>query len=261
MSRTQTIILLVAVFVALILGAVCVFFPFTKDAWFAMDQQRLLQVPPGRVVLRPTHFSDNPGKIVVYAAYQNNDREVRWIMGRNLPLRVAFATAYDVNRANVLLPPDAPTNNFDFLVTTLDPPKEHLKVALLHKLGLVAQRETQDTDVLAIKIMNPSLPGLTVSDPGRKANAHFNQGKIYFTHVRIRALTDFFERTLEIPVVDKSGLTNFYNFSMAWDPQTRNLLRSEATSRAAMDNIFNSWGLTLQPDTASVDMLVVKHQN
>jgi len=62
-----------------------------------------------------------------------------------------------------------------------------------------------------------------------------------------------------MPVVDKTGLTNFYDFSVAWDPQVRQQLHDRQTARAAVDKILNAFGLALKPDTAPLEMLVVKN--
>ena len=82
-----------------------------------------------------------------------------WVLGRNTSLQQLMATAYDFNPARVVLPPDAPTNNFDFLVTTPSKPDEHLRQAVRQKIGYVAHPETRTMDVLALKIVDASLPG------------------------------------------------------------------------------------------------------
>jgi beta-lactamase regulating signal transducer with metallopeptidase domain len=64
------------------------------DVWFVMNRNNLLKVPPGLVIFRPTHFYDNIYKNIISAPYAHNGHEVRWVMGRDLPLRVAIAVAY-----------------------------------------------------------------------------------------------------------------------------------------------------------------------
>jgi uncharacterized protein (TIGR03435 family) len=174
-------------------------------------------------------------------------------------LRVAIAVAYNVNRATVVLPTNASVNHFDFLVTTADDPPARLQAAIRHKLGLVAQKETLDTPVLAIKIMDPYLRNLTVSDPTEDPDVTWRKGELHFTHLQINDLTDTFERAIDMPLVDETGLTNFYDFSVLWGAGMYNRYMFEATSRATIEKMFNNIGLTLQTDNAPVEVLVVKH--
>lgn len=255
-------IILVVALLALVIAALAVkwlFFPSVKDAWFAMDRNRLLKVPPGLVVFRPTHFHDNMYRTIITANDNHTGHEVEWFMGRDLPLRIAVAVAYKVNRATVVLPPDAPSGHFDFLVTTLDDAQVRLQAAIRHRLGLVGQSETRDTPVLAVQVMDPTLSELTPSGPDEKPGIRFKKGKLYFTHARLRWLIQPFEREMDLPVVDETGLTNDYDFSMPWNEEMRNQFMLEASSRGAIEKMLNAIGLTLQETNAEVEMLVVKH--
>jgi uncharacterized protein (TIGR03435 family) len=258
MSKTKTTVLVSVLFAVLVAAVVVklVFFPSVKDAWFAMSQGNLQRVPLGLVVIRPTHF---PGSTVrrgvMYAPSQKDFR----VMGRNVSFRGVIATAYGESPGRVLLPPGAPTNNFDFIVTLIaEKPLERLQKAIHNKLGYTAQTQTIETDVLALKVENPNPPNLTVSGPDEKENGNVKNGKFYLTHIRLKELTGNFEQILKMPLVDETGLTNYYDLSLTWNTRVLNSLRSETTARPALDQILAGWGLRLEPDTASVEMLVVK---
>lgn len=258
----KKIVLVVALTVVVIAAAVFVklhYFPSVKDAWFEMNRGHLLKVPAGLVVFRPTHFHDNIYRIIVAADYHHNGRDVEWFLGRDLPLRIAMAVAYKVNRAFVLLPPDAPKNHFDFLATTLGDPQVDLQSAIRHRLGLVGQSEMRDTPVLAIEVMDPSLGNLSVSDPSEKFGMALRKGKIYFRHAHIQGLIQPFEREMDMPLVDETGLTNAYNFSVPWNGEMRSQFMLEASSRGVIEKMLNAIGLTLRATNAPVQMLVVKH--
>jgi hypothetical protein len=62
---------------------------------------------------------------------------------------------------------------------------------------------------------------------------------------------------LKIPVVDKTDLTNMYDYSMAYDTPTRRQLQNEVTARPVVDQILAGWGLIHKPDRASMEMLIV----
>jgi uncharacterized protein (TIGR03435 family) len=68
------------------------------------------------------------------------------------------------------------------------------------------------------------------------------------------------EHQLQMPVVDKTGLTDPYDFSLAWDAELKaqQQMRKDATPRTALEEILKGWGLMLKPDTATLQMLVVK---
>ena len=183
-----------------------------------------------------------------------------WVLGRNVSLQQLMATAYNFNLARVVLPPDAPTNNFDFLVTTPSNPLEHLRLAVRKKIGYAAHPETRTADVLDLKVVDASLPGLTVSDASEKQNVRFENRKLDFTHMPLEVIANESERMLSTPVVDKLELTNFYDFSMVWNEQTQRQMRNGTMTRDAMDKILAAWGLGLQADTASIPVLLVERE-
>lgn len=249
---------LVVMLLALVALAVAVklfFFPSKKDAWFEMDQDSLQKVPAGLVIIRPTHFSRSVYRRGI--TYDPDGRSPSRIMGRDVSLRDVMAVAYGETSARVVLPPDAPTNHFDFISTATDP-RQQLAEALRSKFGYTAQKETRDTGVLALKIENASLPGLTVSSPGEKPKGYYKHGEFYLTHFQLKGLLSDFEQTLKTPVVDETGLTNYYDFSLPWNIEIFRELNDETTSRSALDKVLATVGLGFEPDTASLEMLVVK---
>ncbi len=259
MAGNKKIVLFGAlVFVLVLTGATValklIFFPSIKDAWFQLSAQKLRNVPGGLVIVRPTHFPKSLHKGVIVTGVKG----VPWVLGRNTSLQQLMATAYNFNLARVVLPPDAPTNNFDFLVTTPSKHDEHLRQAVRQKIGYVAHPETRGMDVLALKIVDASLPGLTISDPSEKQNVRFENRRINLTHMPLMVITGELEQMLNTPVVDKLGLTNFYDYSMVWNEQTQRQMRNGTMTREAADKILAAWGLGLQADTASIPVLLVE---
>jgi hypothetical protein len=55
-----------------------------------------------------------------------------------------------------------------------------------------------------------------------------------------------------------SSLTNNYDFSLVWDAQTQQQIQSGTLDIETGRKILAEWGLGLEPDTASMEMLVVK---
>lgn len=255
MTRTKTIVLvsIAVLLVAAVVAVKIIFFPSAKDVWFQANGQKLRQVPQGLVIVRPTHFSKAPTNEIIFA----NVKGKRRMSGRNVTFKELLARAYDYNSGRVELPPSAPKNNFDFLVTALSGPDEHLRAAVQKKTGYTAQVETRDADVLALKVEDPNSPGLKVS-VGEKDDMTEKNGRLYFTHQHLSVVTDGLEQMLKTPVMDRTGLTNFYDFSLVWDPQTRRQIQSGTLDPDTGKKILGEWGLGLEPDTASIEMLVVK---
>jgi uncharacterized protein (TIGR03435 family) len=256
MAWTKTTVT-ASIVVLLLVAAVVVklaFFPSVKDAIFTMNIRSLQQAPANVVIVRLTHFPKSTRNGVMSAPSNRNGKSVRCMMGRNVPLSDLIAMAYGQNPSRVVLPPDAPKGNYDFLVTVADNPEEQLQSAIRRKLGYTAQMETRDADVLALKVENPNSPGLTISAAGEKQGEAMKGGKLYLTHMPLSILPGGLERRLKTPVVDKTGLTNFYDFSIVWNQQMQSGQWDQATAKKMLD----AWGLGLEPDTAPLHMLVVK---
>ena len=252
----------VVIFVlAAAVGVKMIFFPSVDDKYFLINQQRLAQVPPGFVIVRPTHFPSSPKKSSPPGMMQTQVKGAMRMVGRNVPFQQLMATAYNnYDPAHIMLPPDAPKGNFDYLVTVPKDPEAHLQAAIRRKLGYTAQVETRDTPVLALKIENPALPGLQLST-ATKTDVSPKNGRLYFTHAQLSIVTDGLEGMLKTPVVDKTGLTNYYDFSLAWDAQTQRAIQGGTMDSETGSKILAEWGLGLEPDTASMEMLVVKKAN
>ena len=247
----------VLVLVAMAVVVKLVFFPSVNDRFFQISQARLRQSPPGLVVVRPTHFPDSPQKSSPPGMMETSVKGAQWMVGRNVSLQQLIAIAYSYNPGRIALPLGAPKNNFDFLVTVPKDPQPRLQSAIRKKLGYTAQVETRDTPVLALKVENPNSTGLKVSTAANE-NQTVKNGRLYFTHMKLSVVTDGLEGLLKMPVVDKTGLTNFYDFSLVWDTQTQRMLQSGTMDNETGQKILDGWGLGLEPDTASLEMLVVK---
>ena len=246
------------VLVLAVVAVKMIFFPSVSDKYFQINAARLRQAPPGLVIVRPTHFADSakrssPQNQLGYASVKG----AQWMVGINLTFQNLMATAYSYNAGRVALPSDAPKGNFDFLVTVPQDPQARLQSAIRRKLGYTAVLETRDMPVLALKIEDPNLPGLKVSTATTESQQEKN-GRLYFTHMRLAFVTDNLEQILKMPAVDKTGLTNFYDFSLVWDAQTAKQIQSGTLDTETGKKILAEWGLGLEPDTASIEMLVVK---
>jgi uncharacterized protein (TIGR03435 family) len=230
------------------------FFPAVKDSYFTPDSDKLRQVPAGIVVVRPTHFSSSAHDGIRHV--HDGDSLARTV-GHDVLLRDVMAEAYDCSPARVVLPPDAPKDGFDFLVT-VGKTREHLRTAIQKQLGFTAHRETRETDVLMLTVANPGLPGLTISAADEESDTDFKDGKLYFKHQPLSVMFKGLEAGLTLPVQDQTGLTNYYDFSVVWNPDIQKRMQAGAFNLDGVKRVLAGWGLRLEPDTASLDMFIVE---
>lgn len=249
---TASLVILLVVVAMVVKGE---FFPAIKDAYFLADSHQLRLVPANLVVVRLSHFppSDHDRIRHVHA----NDHVVRTV-GHNVSLRDMMAEAYDCDVGQVVLPAGAPKSGFDFLVTTPMETRKHLQAAIQKSPGYVAHIESRNVDVLNLKVTNPSLPGLTVSPDSEADDTNFKDGKLYFKHQPLSVVLKGLEAGLSLPVEDQTGLTNFYDFSLVWNQDLQQKIKTGGLDQDHVNKFLNSWGLALEPDTKTTDMLIVE---
>ncbi len=237
------------------------FFPSLSEEYFALNERNLKQVSSGLVVVRPTRFAKSHFNGTVSTAVTVAGKPVPRIMGRNVSFKDLMAIAYGHSTASIALPADAPQTNFDFIVTARGNPNEKLQEAIRKKLGFVARVEPHEAEVIAVKVEDPNAPQLAVSEAGGKQNVEFHDGKLCFTHIQLSSLSASLEQVLGSPVVDKTALTNYFDFCVPWSVEAQRQLQSRATARPLVERILHDLGLALKPDTAPIPMLVVKRSD
>jgi uncharacterized protein (TIGR03435 family) len=253
------LLILALVLMAAAVAAVKIFFsPSVKDAYFAMDERSLRSAPAGMFFVRPTHFPFLKEKGILRARASSSTNNEVWVMGRNAPLRDVIAAGYNWDQARVMLPADAPAGRFDFLMTGTSQQLTQFQKTIRRQFGYVAQKESRDTDVLALKIVNPALPALTINHTDGQGLINFRNQKLYFTHLPPRVLINVFGRFLELPVVDKTGLTNSYDFTIDWNAKADQSFQQGTLTRDKLEQVVGTLGFKLEPDTAPLEVLVVK---
>ncbi|HEX4350086.1 MAG TPA: DUF3738 domain-containing protein, partial [Verrucomicrobiae bacterium] len=224
-----------------------------NDGYFEPNADKLRQVSANLAVVQPTHFQETPGKIKhVY----DGDSLARTV-GRNVTFRDLMAEAYDCEPGCVVLPPDAPKGGFDFVVTESPKTRKHLREAIKTALGYTATPETRDTEVLILQGKDSSAAGLAVSTASDD-DINYRDGKLYFTRQPMSIVVKGLEEGFALPVVDQTGLTNNYDFSVTWNGKVMQAMRDGGFHFDGAQTVLNGWGLELKPDTARLEMFTVK---
>jgi uncharacterized protein (TIGR03435 family) len=224
-----------------------------NDGYFEPNADKLQQVPANLAVVQPTHFQETPGKI---KHVHDGDTLARTV-GRNVTFRDLLAEAYDCEPGCVVLPLDAPKGGFDFVVTESPKTRKHLREAIETKLGYIATSETRNTEVLVLQLKESNPAGLTVSTAGDD-DINYRDGKLYFTRQPMSIVVKGLEEGFALPVLDQTGLTNNYDFTMAWNDKSMQAMRAGGFHFDSAQSVLGSWGLELKPDTARLEIFTVR---
>ena len=227
-----------------------------KDSYFDPDTDKLRQLPADLVVVRPTHFPNYSAKISTIE--DSKGKSAERLLGRNVSLPDVIGAAWDCNPARVVLPADAPKGGFDFLVTTSVDSRQRMQESVRKELGYTAHQETRDTPVWILNVANPGAPGLTVSSENEKAGATVQDGRLYLKHLRLSVILGGLSQGLKQPVVDKTGLDAFYDFSVPWTAEVQQHLQNGAFSADGVKKVLAGLGLSLEPGNQPMEMYVVE---
>ncbi len=224
-----------------------------KDSWFTVNSDGLRQLPAGLVVLRPTRLANDGMKI----RHVHDGDSLARTAGRDVTLRDLMAEAYDCDPGNVVLPPGTVQSQFDFVVTERQP-REHLRAVIQKQLGYTAHPEARNTTVLKLRVANASLPGFVVSPTSEDDDITYTNGRLYFTHKPISVVVHGLEDGLGEPVLDETGMTNNYDFSMRWDSKATHAMQGGTFEEDGVQRFLNTMGLALTPATENMDMVIVE---
>lgn len=262
MTKTQVILLsCVGVLIVAAITVKLIFFPGVSEKYFTVNSTRLKTVPSGYIVIRPTHSVAQGAANRNRIAYASVNRDMR-IVGVNVTFHTLIALTYNQDPSLITIPWNAPTNiNYDILVTARGGGlSQHLQSAIRSKLGFTADIETNEVPVVALKIENTSVEtqAFKPSPDSEKTDTNMKNGRLFFTHTQLSTIMNGIEQIVKSPVVDETGLTNYYDFSLVWNRQMQQEMQNGSFSKDTGEKILESWGLGMEPDTAPMAMLVVK---
>jgi len=208
---------------------------------------------PPLVEVLPTKFVHSPW--VNWNSDGNGDKFV----GANARAGVIAAYAYGFPRGRIRFPDGEPTNRFDFVATFAHGSREALQRKLKTKLGLVGRRETNNMDVLLLRVKFQNTPGwkppiLERTDSYWTYGAfHSSDEPIDSGAPRFEGLADYLEDYFAMPVIDQTGITQHFSMDLRWKEE-KGHLNHEGLEQA----LRNQLGLELVPTNMPIEMLVVE---
>jgi uncharacterized protein (TIGR03435 family) len=153
---------------------------------------------------------------------------------------------------------------------TRDQARLILQVVLADRFGLKVHRDTRDLPVYALMV-GKNGPKLKESAPDAKFAAGFEiapSARMTNKKTPMTRLAEFLSIQADRPVVDRTGLTGFYDFTLEWsfDDSQRSALATAAVPRDAdsvgpslFTAVQEQLGLKLETSKAPIDVLVIDH--
>jgi uncharacterized protein (TIGR03435 family) len=160
----------------------------------------------------------------------------RGVMGIAQPLKNMIEMAYQQDDLHTVVAVDLPTDRYDFLAKLVGPSKPHqitavnenwsleFQNAITKKFGIKGQFEMRNADVLVLKPNDVGIHGFKVSHsmpngmavkPILKPEQNgVRVGNEYHEQPLFTFIEDLQQR-LQVPIVDETGLTNEYDFSIS----------------------------------------------
>jgi uncharacterized protein (TIGR03435 family) len=176
------------------------------------------------------------------------------MMGTGVGIETIVQTAYQSwSSARAILSTELPKNkSYDFIASLPSGNVEALQQEIEKQFGVVARRESIETNVLLLTVKYPNAQGLRPSTPHvESSQIRMQPGQFSGVNTPISDLTGNLENLLHIPVIDQTGIAKKFDIDFKWnrnDPQHKSL------KQALTDQL----GLELVPSREPVEMLVVE---
>jgi len=212
------------------------------------------QGPPAlfQVLIRPTAADEQDGSSM---ASGNGGLTI----SRNTVFDV-LSSCYEIHPVRVVTNCALPDGRFDFVVKTPGKDGElarnRLRQAVEATFDLHAKHETRDMPVYLLSIAKPSenlVP--TVSTGGSSAQS--GPGRMQAVNQPLGSLAWGLESRLGKPVLDKTGLTNHYDYELKWKDPGDEHPKPDVLIQAVREQL----GLELKEATRPVEVLVVDKEN
>jgi len=216
------------------------------------------------------------------------------VMGTNIPVHMMLTSGYHLNDDELFGEPDwAKTEHFDItgkvaaadvaMVSKLkqDQTRVFFQQVLKERFGLVAHKETRELPEYALTLAkggakiedgkpDTSAPPDNRMRGGIRMSMRGGVRKIEAADAPIAPVLQYLSNEIGRTVVDRTGLTGKYSFTLSWSPQTSVEIRSgdqagEASAPAAeaapdlFTAIQEQLGLKLEPMKGPVEVVVIDH--
>ena len=206
-----------------------------------------------QIKIVPTKFNKDGGMVC--------DERVG-AMGIAQPLKEIIQTAYGKNKLRTVVSTELPTTKYDFFaklpgknLVAPTPWTEAFQKEIKNQFGLVGELELKVSPVLVLKIKPESTHRFEQSNMMQNGIATTQQsGQFSCFEQPISTLDSYLEQYFKTPIVDQTGLTNNYDYTITWDEPIPDKQNPAGLKQALLDKL----GLELVSTNEPIEMLVIK---
>ena len=187
-----------------------------------------------------------------------NEDNPTHVLARNISFAELMATAFDVDGYKLVLPSGAPAGGFDLLMTGPNATRRRLQAVIKSQLGYVAHFESRPTNVLLLTLRQAGAPGLQPSKATTRGSRTMWAGSsTSSSNAPISTLVGWLQSYFDPPIIDRSGLTGNFDFSLNLGTSLSDANRHNQTE-GITSNLTEQLGLSLLPGIEPLDLLVVE---
>jgi uncharacterized protein (TIGR03435 family) len=138
---------------------------------------------------------------------------------------------------------------------------------LLDRFRLAVHRDRKTFAVYGLMVGKSGIKFKEVPDGGSH-NSNSNNNHYTGTCVSMATFADFLSRRVDLPVLDMTGLTGFYDLTLDWVPEPRQsgeskgaapLVADSPSGPTLLDAVQGLLGLKLETRKAPIEILIVDH--
>jgi bla regulator protein blaR1 len=161
--------------------------------------------------------------------------------------------------------PDATEESMSQRKTRFERVQERLRSLLADRFGLVVHRESREQPVYFLTIAKTGSKLVAVSSPNGPPRKEEGRGHSQGFAVPIEMLVATLSNATHLTVIDKTGLTGRFDYTLTWDPASTSLSANPdaALPGTSSPTIFTAvqegLGLRLESGKAPVDVVVIDH--
>jgi uncharacterized protein (TIGR03435 family) len=206
-----------------------------------------------------TSFVDKMApQVTIVPALRSRAGNIDWWGGRNgkwiglgVNSTALVQAAYDASLGRLIFSVPPPEGKYDFISNLPKGQAEGLQQEIKKKFGLIGKRTLMETNVLVLELRNRNVPGLNPTSDPTGQNSSRTKDTIQCVYVPMSKLVEFLENALQVPVIDRTGLTGYFDIFVTWDSTPEGLKKA----------VLKQLGLELVPGRESVEFLVVEKAN
>ena len=186
----------------------------------------------------------------------------------NVTLKRCIEGAYGVGEDRVVAGPDWLDSDRYQITGQADRPvgdndlMAMLQALLAERFKLVLHRESRRGESVVLEVAKGG-PKLQLAPDGASASWKNMHDHIEATKITMGGFAGILARSLNLPVVDGTGLTGAFNFTLRWNPDNADALERDEAAAALESEmstaIARQLGLKLTPRRIPLEVLVIDH--